>query len=148
MPSVWRAFKEQLQEAGASTANASFIGIHSDDWEISSPDLYRYDAGAILANDDLPAGLTTLELPGGPVAMTAFNGSLLSLDRIWKLFVNEWLPASGWQFRTTFVFDQYPAELINSSKLNQIVRLLTGIQATLCIPVEPAEAAASRPAPN
>lgn len=139
MPTVWPAFKDQLREAGISTDDASYIGIHSDDWELPSADLYRYDAGAIVAKDEIPSELPTVQLPRGLVAMTAFNGSLLSLDRTWHLFVNEWLPASGWQFRTTFVFDQYRAELINSSRLKQIVRLLTGIQATLCIPVEPAE---------
>lgn len=138
MPTVWPTFLEQLQAAEISTKRADLIGIHSDDWEITSSDRYRYDAGVIVSDADIPAGLPTIQIPGGRVAMTSFRGSLLSLDRTWNLFVNEWLPASGWQFRTTFVFDQYPAKLINSSKLSQIVRLLSGIRATLCIPVEPA----------
>lgn len=139
MPTVWPAFLEQLKELRISKEHSEFIGVHSDDWNAAAADQYRYDAGMIVSENVEPNGLPTLQIPGGPVAMTSFRGSLLNLDKTWNLFVNEWLPASGWQFRTTFVFDQYPADLINGSKLTQIVKLLTGIQATLCIPIEPVD---------
>lgn len=144
-PTVWPEFVRQITDGGLLKGDPVFLGIHSDDWDIPNVNRYRYDAGLRVDAEDVAPGVSTLSIPAGPVAMTSFSGSLLKLDKTWGCFVNEWLPASGWQFRTTFAFDLYPAELILSRRLRQIVRLLTGIQATLCIPVEAASAQPEHP---
>jgi hypothetical protein len=74
------------------------------------------------------------------MAMLEFEGTLLALDRTWWTFINEWLPASGYQVRTTFIFERYPAVDIAGGQLKHILKTLIGIRATLCIPIEKASA--------
>lgn len=113
------------------------IGVHYDDWDPRIESSYRYDACVELPTGYRPKGVVMLTIPAGPVAMYEFKGSLLQLDRAWWQLVNEWLPTSGYQCRTDFVYDQYSQESLSGNTLQRILANATGIRCTLCIPIEP-----------
>jgi AraC family transcriptional regulator len=116
--------------------NPTCLGLHYDDWDPRIEHKYRYDA-ALVVNDGFDdRHVTVSRIPGGLVAMMEFEGSLHQLDRTWWRLVNEWLPASGFQIRTEYVFDRYRAVDVAGGGLRQIMRSLTGIRSTLCVPVE------------
>lgn len=136
LPTIWPRMVEWCRSRNLLNENAQVLGLHHDDWETTIEDSYRYDAAVVVEPDFKPDGeVTVFHQTGGLVAMTAFEGSLVGLDKTWQMFAREWLPASGYQFRLSHVYDIYPVELVSGSLLQSIVRSLNGIQATLCIPV-------------
>jgi AraC family transcriptional regulator len=135
MVGVWPSLTRLAQQHKLLTDGAICLGLHYDDWDPRIEHKYRYDA-AIVVPDEFDDGRVTISsIPGGQVAMLEFEGSLPQLDRTWWRFVNEWLPASGYQVRTQFVFDRYPASVVTGGRFRQILRTLAGIRATLCIPI-------------
>lgn len=136
LPTIWPKMTDWCRSRDLLTSNAQLLGLHHDDWETSVEDSYRYDAAIVVEHDFKSDGeATVFHQPGGLVAMTAFEGSIVGLDRTWQMFARDWLPASGYQFQLSHVYDMYPTELVSGSILNNILRSLNGIQATLCIPV-------------
>lgn len=136
LPSIWPKMISWCDGHGLNREDSEFLGLHHDDWETTVADSYRYDAAVVVEEGFRPYGdVAIFRQSGGLVAMTAFEGSLLSLDRTWKQFTREWLPASGYQFRLSYVYDVYPADLVTGSLLQTVVRSLTGIRAKLCIPI-------------
>jgi AraC family transcriptional regulator len=136
LPTIWPKMHAWCQRRGLLHREVEFLGLHHDDWDTTRPNAYRYDAAVVVPADFQPdAEVTLYTQPGGLVACTAFEGSLLKFDRTWKQFVYDWLPASSFQFRLAHVYDVYPPELITGSMLQTILRTLTGIRATLCVPV-------------
>ena len=136
LPTVWPKMMDWCRRRDLLCEDAVFLGLHHDDWESTQAGQYRYDAAIVVPPDIRPDGEVTLfRQAGGLVASTQFSGSLVEMDRTWQMFVRQWLPASGFQFRLTHVYDVYPPGLLRGSLLQSVVRSLTGISATLCIPI-------------
>ncbi|TWT92236.1 AraC family transcriptional regulator [Neorhodopirellula pilleata] len=139
MAGIWPEMIRWCRQRGLTKKNSTFLGIHYDDWsdhiEASSA-VYRYDA-AIEINSMFQTDrvASTTFIPGGQTALVHFHGSLTELDRTWRIFAEQWLPASGYQPRLNFVYDLYPSELILGSRLSQTIATLRGIDCTLCIPI-------------
>jgi AraC family transcriptional regulator len=136
MVGVWPSLTRWAKKQGLMTDDAICLGLHYDDWDPRIEHKYRYDAAIVVPEGFDDKHVTISEIPGGQVAMLQFEGSLHQLDRTWWRFVNEWLSVSGYQVRTEFVFDRYPASDIAGGRFRHILRTLTGIRATLCVPVE------------
>lgn len=139
MVGVWPAMGEWARERTLMTDTTLCLGIHHDDWDPQIEHKYRYDAAIVVPAGFEDSELTVTEISGGLTAMMEFEGSLRELDRQWWRLINEWLPVSGYQIRTEFVFDSYPAADISGGRLKHTLRTLRGIRATLCIPVERAK---------
>jgi DNA gyrase inhibitor GyrI len=136
MVTLWPQLMKWARQRRLPMEDATFLGLHYDDWDPRIAHKYRYDAAIVVPDGFDDDRVTISTIPGGQVAMFEFAGSLVQLDKAWWRFVNEWIPISGHQFRTEFVFDRYPAVDIAGGRLRSILRTLTGIRATLCIPVE------------
>ena len=126
-----------------------FMGMHHDDWDEDDPDGYErycYDAAVVIDSGTRVGNeVNTSFVPGGEVAVVRFEGSLNTYERVWRTFVYEWLPASGYQPRLSFMYDIYDTRLAFSSKLGQIIKLLRGIKAEFCIPISRLPLPISRP---
>jgi AraC family transcriptional regulator len=136
MVGVWPSLTRWARKHELMTDDATCLGLHYDDWDPRIEHKYRYDAAIVVPDGFDDRHVTISEILGGQVAMLEFEGSLHQLDRAWWRFVNEWLPVSGYQVRTEFVFDRYQASDITGGRFRRILRTLAGIGATLCVPVE------------
>ncbi len=113
-----------------------FLGIHNDYWDTYAEGKYRYDAAIVVPNDyEVDDEVNTVLLPGGLVAMTEFEGSVAEADRTWGRFADQWLPASGYQFRIRLAYDCYPADVVTAGRVKQVLMSIRGYSATLCLPV-------------
>lgn len=134
---IWPKMIAWARERKLLHEHTEMFGIHNDYWDTNAEDRYRYDAAisvpAEFAGDE---SVGTFTIPAGKVAMTEFAGSLGEMDTTWRRFVDQWLPVSGFQLRTSYAFDHYPIQLITGGFVQSIIRSLTGIQATLCLPVK------------
>ncbi|MEM6334279.1 MAG: AraC family transcriptional regulator [Planctomycetota bacterium] len=135
--SVWRPFRAWLDDAGLWSDDALLLGIHNDYWDAQSEARYRYDAAAVVP-DDFPGDerVNTRVLAGGRVAMTEFAGSVAEMDEAWRRFVDQWLPVSGFRPAAGYGFDVYPPRLFGEGWVSRVLQTLTGIEATLALPVE------------
>lgn len=133
---VWPAMIDWARGRGLLNAQSQLLGIHNDYWDAAAEDRYRYDA-AIVVPDDFEAddAVGTFQLAAGEVAMTEFAGSIDDADAAWRRFADQWLPVSGYQIRTNFAYDIYPIEIFEGGVLKQLLQTLTGIRATLCLPI-------------
>jgi len=133
---IWPRMIDWARQRELLTPQSIFLGIHNDYWDANAEDKYRYDA-ALVVPDGFRGDneINTFTIPGGQVAMVEFSGSLAEADRAWRRFVDQWLPVSGFQFRTRFAFDCYPTKLVTGGLLQGILTTLTGIRATFCLPV-------------
>jgi AraC family transcriptional regulator len=139
MVSIWPKMIQWCRDRRLTEGSPLFLGIHHDDWgEVSAEATanYRYDAAVVVNSTfDPDNAVSTTFIPGGETALVHFHGSLAELDRTWRLFAYQWLPASGYQPRLNNFFDMYPAKLLLGSRLSQVITTLRGIDVTLCIPV-------------
>ena len=136
MAGVWVEMLAWCKHRGLQPDDCTFMGLYHDDWNDAQADLYRYDAAvAIDANFEPDDQVNVSFIPGGETAVVSFSGSLNQMDKHWRLFYHSWLPASGYQPRLSYVFDRYPSSLISESPLRRILRTLTGLTATLCLPI-------------
>jgi|GEM_PF-2042695 len=126
-----------LKKAG-DEGGPAFIGIHHDDWDHELENKYRYDACVELLEGYVPQGVATVTVPGGPVAMYEFDGSLKELDKAWWSLANEWLPTSGYQYREHFVYDRYDPAILRGNAFQRVLKTALGIRCTLCVPIEKA----------
>lgn len=153
MAGIWTPMIAWCQRHGLLDESARLLGIHREDWaddepadddRLSTID-YHYDAAVAIpprfAVDDQ---VSTTFIPGGEVALVQFQGSLNELDRTWRTFAYQWLPASGYQARVNFAFDIYPVDLL-TSRLHQILTKFRGIQCQLCLPITPVPMPAGSP---
>lgn len=133
---IWPKMVKWAKRHDLLTADAIVLGIHNDYWDSNSEERYRYDA-AIVIPDEFVADdqVSTHTIPAGQVAMTEFAGSIAAMDTAWRKLVDQWLPISGYQLRTNYAYDWYPVSLVSGNVLQTIARTLTGIQATLCMPI-------------
>ena len=133
---VWPQMADWARRRGLFRDDAIFLGVHNDYWDANSEDRYRYDAAVVVPADFEPdEEVITFEMPGGRVAKTEFSGGLQEADNAWRRFVDQWLPISGHTLRLSYAYDQYPADLVSAGPLRQILQTLTGIRATLCLPI-------------
>ncbi len=133
---AWRRMIPWARTRGLLHSNAVLLGIHNDYWDVNAQDAYRYDAAIVVAGDfETDDSINGFTIPGGPVAMTEFCGSIAEEDRAWKRLVDQWLPVSGLQPRIDCAYDRYPATLFSGGAFQRLVQTLTGYQATLCLPV-------------
>ena len=139
MASIWPKMIKWCRSRGLTNGNPIFLGVHHDDWTEQADEenaLYRYDASVVVNSTfEADESVSTTFIPGGETALVHFHGSLADLDKTWRQFAYEWLPASGYQPRLNIFFDIYPAEMLVGSKLRQVVRSLSGFDVTLCIPI-------------
>lgn len=149
MASIWSPMSDWLRRRNLLDTTQIYLGIYHDDWHPERPDdysAYRYDAAVVVnaafAPDD---DVNTTIIPGGDVATVFARGSVAKLERMWKRFVEEWLPISGYQPRLSTVFDIYSGRLIAGSRLRKAISTLTGIEAKLCIPVSRVATSLSSP---
>ncbi|MEN0112055.1 MAG: AraC family transcriptional regulator [Planctomycetota bacterium] len=134
--SVWRRMAPWARERGLLGPDAIVLGVHNDYWDAASEDRYRYDAAVVVPDRfEAPDDVNTFVLPGGPVAMAEFAGSVAEMDTAWRRLADLWLPASGRIPRTTQAYDRYPVDLVSGGPLRRIVQMATGVRATLCLPV-------------
>lgn len=107
------------------------VGYTLDDMSTTPPEEVRYRACFAITDDEaLPADPNVKEgtLEGGKFAVFAHRGSYEGLPRTWQLVMEEWMPASGLQFRNAMPFEAYitmPGESPDEEGLTEI-----------CIPVE------------
>lgn len=114
-----------------------YFGIHNDYWDEPSSDRYRYDAAmTIPANFRSDKLVSTKVLCGGLVAALEFRGTYKEAEMVWKRFVDQWLPVSGYKFRKPYAYDRYPFSLVNQSLSGILKASLGQISATFCIPIE------------
>ncbi|MEM6979683.1 MAG: GyrI-like domain-containing protein [Planctomycetota bacterium] len=149
MPLVWPKMLDWCRGHSLLNETATLFGIHRDDWNEADPDgfdRYRYDAAiAIAPNLEVDDQANATYLPGGEVAVVRFEGSLKQLDTTWDTFVNQWLPASGYQPRQGYAYDIYNTDLMMGSKLSLVLKTLKGIRCELCIPISRKPIAISKP---
>lgn len=106
-------------------------GISLDDPAVTAPDKCRYDACV-----EVPAGFKATgdalctELPGGPYAVHAFNGTVTQLVEAWAQLFTHWLPASGKQLDARPLFEHYPVTAGYDAEAGTF-------ECELCIPVAP-----------
>lgn len=148
-PLVWPKMLDWCRSQSLLTPSATLFGIHRDDWDDADPngfDGYRYDAAiAIPPNLEVDDRANATYLPGGEVAVVRFEGSLSKLETTWDTFLNQWLPASGYQPRQSYAYDIYDTDLMIGSKLSLVLKTLKGIRCELCMPVSQKPIAISRP---
>lgn len=139
MASIWPRMIQWCRARGIAEGRPLFLGIHHDDWGDASDEasaVYRYDAAVVINSAFAPDdAVSTTFIPGGETALVHFHGSLAEIDRTWRVFAYQWLPASGYQPRLNNFFDIYPAKLLLGPRLSQVVATLRGIDVTLCIPI-------------
>ncbi|MEM1098306.1 MAG: GyrI-like domain-containing protein [Planctomycetota bacterium] len=155
MVQAWSPMRKWLKRHRLLHDRAELLGIYHDYWDDGAEDRYRYDAAVVLpspdamsddlrrsvdptrevgpSDPDLP--ITTRVLPGGPVAMTEFEGTIQEADRAWRRFMDQWLPASGYKPRCAFAYDRYPPTLLQRPRWSAIKATLAGLRITLCLPV-------------
>ncbi|MEM8944280.1 MAG: helix-turn-helix domain-containing protein [Planctomycetota bacterium] len=134
---IWPQMIEWTKKHDLFNDQTQVMGIHNDYWDSNAEDRYRYDAAVVVPDDFEPDdAVSTYTIPSGLVAMTEFSGSLSEMDAAWRRLVDQWLPISGHLTRTAYAFDRYPIELVTGGILQTILRTLTGIKATLCLPVK------------
>lgn len=137
MASIWQTMNAWAKQNNLLHPETITLGIHHDYWDPHAEDKYRYDAAIVIPDDfEVDDQVNTFVIPGGTVAKTEFSGSLEQADRCWTRFADQWLPASGYQFRGRFAFDHYPVEIITAGRIKQILLAITGFRATLCMPVK------------
>lgn len=133
---IWPKMVAWAKRNQLFSPNSIFLGIHNDYWDENAKDKYRYDAAIVIPDNFTPCDdVNTFTIAGGEVAMTEFSGSLSEADDAWRRFVDQWLPISGYKVRTGFAYDRYPFDVIQAGPLRRILQTLTGIKATLCLPV-------------
>ena len=136
MASIWVPMLEWIKAHNLLNKSSILLGIHNDYWDTLAEDRYRYDAAIVVPDDFEPDdAVNTLVLTGGEVAMTEFHGSLTEFDSHWRRFAEQWFPVSGYRHRGQVVYDRYPVELVSAGPFRQLLATLTGIDATLCLPV-------------
>lgn len=137
MAEIWPQMTTWAKQHQLLNEKTEVLGIHNDYWDDNAADRYRYDA-AIVVPDNFVADeqVSTVTIPGGLVAMTEFSGSINGMDTTWRRLVDQWLPISGYQVRTGYAYDHYPLELVTGGVLQTILATLTGIRATLCLPIK------------
>jgi len=136
MANHWTGFADWLRRHRLLHDEAVLLGIYHDYWDPDSADRYRYDAAVVVPDDFVPdSEVNTRVLPATTVAMTEFAGSLQEADTAWRRLIDQWLPASGYQIATNYAYDRYPPSLLQEKMLAKIRMALTGIRATLCLPV-------------
>jgi len=136
MATIWLKMLDWAKRRGLFNQESIFLGIHNDYWDTFAEGKYRYDAAIVVPEDfEVDDEVNTMRLPGGPVAMTEFQGSVAEADRTWGRFTDQWLPVSGYRFRLSLAYDRYPASVVTAGRVKQIVLAIKGYDATLCIPV-------------
>ncbi len=136
MAAIWLKMTDWAKRRGLLNQASIFLGLHNDYWDAFAEDKYRYDAAIVVPEDfEVDDEVNTVLLPGGPVAMTEFQGSLAEADRTWSRFTDQWLPVSGYQFRLGLAYDRYPVEVVAAGRVKQILMSIRGYSATLCLPV-------------
>lgn len=86
------------------------VGFTPDDMRTTPPEQQRYRACfEIIDNDALPADPNVKEgtVEGGKMAVFAHRGPYEGLPRTWQLVMEEWIPASGLQYRHAMPFEAY-----------------------------------------
>lgn len=134
---VWKQLLGWAREKRVLNKSSVFVGIHNDYWDQQAQDRYRYDA-AISIPDDFEVGneVNTLMISGGQVASTEFQGTYEEADKVWRRFLEHWLPASGYALGRGYVYDTYPYALVNQSLLSALQIKFLGIKATFNIPLD------------
>jgi AraC family transcriptional regulator len=136
MAGIWKPMIAWAKRHSLFSESAMLLGIHNDYWDEPSADRYRYDAGIVVPEDfDADDEVQIVRMPGGAVAMTEFSGSVAMADEVWRQFVDQWLPVSGFKLRTGTAYDVYPPSLFEEGILRTILRTLSGVRATFCIPI-------------
>jgi len=136
MATIWLKMIDWAKRRGLLNKETVFLGLHNDYWDTFAEDKYRYDAAIVVPDDfDFDDEVNTVLLPGGPVAMTEFRGSVADADRAWSRFADQWLPASGYQFRMNLAYDRYPVDVVTAGRVKQVLMSIQGYSATLCLPV-------------
>lgn len=137
MAEVWPTFLVWLRQHQLFHEHAELLGVHNDTWDEQSEDRYRYDAAVVVPPDfQADDAVNTRVLPASQTAMVEFNGSVGEADRAWRRLAEHWLPASGYRPSGSYGYDRYPTSLFKHGVLGQILATLTGIRATLCLPVK------------
>jgi len=136
MATIWLKMTDWVKRRGLLNQDTIFLGLHNDYWDTFAEGKYRYDAAIVVPEDfEFDDEVNTVRLPGGLVAMTEFQGSVAEADRTWGRFTDQWLPASGYQFRLRLAYDCYPAEVVTAGRVKQVLMAIRGYSATLCLPV-------------
>jgi len=137
MGSSWPKMTAWATQNDLLHSTAIAFGIYRDYWDPHAEDKYRYDTAIVIPDDlEVDEEVNTWIIPGGTVAKMEFSGTLQQADLLWSRFADQWLPASGYQFREGYVFDHYPLEVIGTGRVKQLLMAVTGFQATFCIPVK------------
>jgi len=136
MATIWLKMIDWAKRRDLLHQEAVFLGIHNDYWDTLAESKYRYDAAIVVPEDfEFDDEVNTVLLPGGPVAMTEFEGSVVEADRTWGRFADQWLPVSGYQFRMNLAYDCYPVGVVTAGRVKQVLMSIRGYSATLCLPV-------------
>jgi len=136
MATIWLKMIDWAKRRGLLNQETVFLGLHNDYWDTFAKDKYRYDAAIVVPGDfEGDDEVNTVLIPGGPVAMTEFQGSVADADRVWSRFTDQWLPASGYQFRMNLAYDCYPVDVVTAGRVKQVLMSIKGYSATLCLPV-------------
>jgi AraC family transcriptional regulator len=109
------AFEQLCRIAGPAGLfngpGASCLAIYYDDPESVPPAELRSDAAvAIAPGVEVPEGLDSQVLAGGPYAKAIHTGPYPLLGDTWSRFMGEWLPASGHQAADGPAFELYVSD--------------------------------------
>jgi AraC family transcriptional regulator len=84
------------------------FGVSHDDPKVTAKAKCRYDAGAEVGEDYVPAqGVHLATIPGGLYACAKFKGTSSEIPDTWERILREWLPSSGYQLDARACFEYY-----------------------------------------
>lgn len=136
----WAEMLDWAKSEVPDLESARFFGIWYDDWSGKDAEHYRYECAIVPVGKLLgrvPEPFFTRRLPAGEVAVAEARGDLERLDRAWRAFANGWLPFSGYQPRGEAAgIDEYPADLMLASRIQQLAAMATGLSLRMCLPVQ------------
>lgn len=101
IPQLWERFAQRIdevQETSEPHVSYGLMGKFDENMD--------YMAGvAADRTDDLPAGMTTWEVPAYTYAV--FEATLPTLSEVFGQIYNQWIPASGYQPKMDVCFERY-----------------------------------------
>lgn len=148
---VWFKLLSWARRSGLLRPESPLLGLNYDSTD-AAPHTWRYDAAIEVPagfQPDDASGVAVRDLPGGPVVLHDFRGSLEALEARWNFLTERWFPTSGWRLREPWCCDLHPAaEAAWPRVLRLLVQPSLAIRSTLCIPVRKAGWASAKSAPS